>query len=162
MKIQPFEIRPASLSDLTALSQVESRSFSTPWSDASISSFINGGSFRTCYVASTFESQSEVVGYVAIQYIFDEAEISNIVVCPEMRGNGIGRALLDKAISFSSKQGIDKIFLEVRESNVVARSLYESIGFESVGRRTGYYSIPEEDAILYSLAVKGKKNSGIN
>jgi ribosomal-protein-alanine N-acetyltransferase len=41
------------------------------------------------------------------------------------------------------------VFLEVRESNAAARTLYENAGFEQTGRRRSYYTSPLEDAILY-------------
>ena len=42
-------------------------------------------------------------------------------------------------------------WLEVRPSNNAARSLYESFGFEEVGRRRRYYDDTQEDAILLAL-----------
>jgi len=44
----------------------------------------------------------------------------------------------------------DAIFLEVRASNTAARRLYENLGFKEAGCRKGYYTNPNEDAVLYS------------
>jgi len=41
--------------------------------------------------------------------------------------------------------------LEVRESNEAALSLYASRGFETIGRRAGYYDAPREDARVLAL-----------
>jgi ribosomal-protein-alanine N-acetyltransferase len=45
------------------------------------------------------------------------------------------------------------VFLEVRESNTAARTLYERAGFEQSGRRESYYTNPPEDAILYRFTL---------
>lgn len=153
MKMQPFDIRPASAEDLVELVGIERNSFSSPWSEDSICSFIQDDLNRACFVAAISGSPFNVVGYVAIQYVLDEAEISNIAVSPEIRGGGVGRALLSKAVSFLAEKGVHKIFLEVRESNIAARSLYASFGFESIGRRPKYYSNPDEDAIICSVSI---------
>ena len=45
------------------------------------------------------------------------------------------------------------MFLEVRESNIAARKLYEKAGFEPTGRRKSYYTDPLEDALLYRRSL---------
>ena len=62
---------------------------------------------------------------------------------------GIGRRLLEELMSRARETGADALFLEVRESNTAARSLYEQVGFEPTGRRKSYYKEPQEDGILY-------------
>jgi [ribosomal protein S18]-alanine N-acetyltransferase len=47
-----------------------------------------------------------------------------------------------------TEDGVRAVYLEVRESNQRARTLYESSGFDSVGRRRGYYRHPLEDALV--------------
>ncbi|MCC6363323.1 MAG: ribosomal protein S18-alanine N-acetyltransferase [Bryobacterales bacterium] len=86
----------------------------------------------------------------------DEREVLNIAVLPEYRSLGIGEALL-RALVFSGETG--DVFLEVRESNDVARRLYERVGFEDVGRRPGYYEDPPETAVIMRIAVTGADRS---
>jgi ribosomal-protein-alanine N-acetyltransferase len=57
------------------------------------------------------------------------------------------KALMKRA----RNQAATAILLEVRESNLAARGLYEKRGFREVGRRRSYYADPVEDAILYTL-----------
>ena len=45
------------------------------------------------------------------------------------------------------------VFLEVRPSNLAARSLYEKIGFTMLGLRRGYYRNPSEDAIVMGKSL---------
>ena len=60
----------------------------------------------------------------------------------------VGAALLGTVLDFAAFQGVQKVWLEVRESNTAARKLYEKVGFAAVGKREKYYSAPVEDAVM--------------
>ena len=90
-----------------------------------------------------------VVGYIAILCILDEGNLVSIAVHEDCREMGIASELLDIAYGKAAERGVASIHLEVRESNEAAIGLYEKEGFSEVGRRKGFYSKPEEDAILY-------------
>lgn len=79
------------------------------------------------------------VGFVLARRILDEAEVLLIAVVPHQRQQGIGRQLLEDVIATARAQGATSLFLEVRESNTAALSVYTAHGFEIVGRRRGYY-----------------------
>jgi len=86
-----------------------------------------------------------IVGFlVARTLAADEREILNLAVAPDFRRKGVARALLDSA--FEGFRG--SVFLEVRESNLVAQEFYKSLGFKELSRRTGYYDNPAETAIV--------------
>lgn len=89
-----------------------------------------------------------LVGYAAVWTIVDQAEIGNVAVAPESRGRGAGRALVREALNRARERGGRECFLEVRESNSIAQTLYESFGFVAVGRRRRYYNSPVEDALI--------------
>ena len=76
----------------------------------------------------------------------DEHEILNLAVAPESRRQGVARALLQAALARGGSW-----FLEVRESNHLARIFYESMGFREIGLRPGYYQAPPEMAIVMGL-----------
>ncbi|HDQ73881.1 MAG TPA: GNAT family N-acetyltransferase [Chloroflexi bacterium] len=79
----------------------------------------------------------KVVGNVSLRpgTEYDSFFIGNVAVHPAYRGRGIGRALMDAALDAVAMAGGDGwVGLEVREENVVARKLYEKLGFRSVGR----------------------------
>ena len=78
----------------------------------------------------------------------EEGEIADLAVAPAARRRGIGGVLLDRVVATAMESGVGALYLEVRESNVAARALYQSRGFDMVGRRRGYYSRPAEDALL--------------
>jgi ribosomal-protein-alanine N-acetyltransferase len=81
---------------------------------------------------------------VARRAAADESELLNLVVAPEFRGKGIARALLRDLVR--THRG--SLYLEVRESNLPARNLYNSMGFQEVNIRAKYYQSPPEAAIV--------------
>jgi ribosomal-protein-alanine N-acetyltransferase len=74
----------------------------------------------------------------------DEAEILNLAVDPAFRRRGVALALVAAVPR-------PIVFLEVRESNGAARALYGKAGFTESGVRFGYYSSPQESAIVMRL-----------
>ena len=60
----------------------------------------------------------------------------------------LGSALLDDALRQATRRGVSRLYLEVRESNEAARAMYAAWGFDTVGRRRGYYERPREDALV--------------
>ena len=60
----------------------------------------------------------------------------DIVVSPELRGIGLGRRVLTSLMAWGRDEGAHTAYLQVREDNEVARSLYQSLGFEVAYRYT--------------------------
>ena len=88
---------------------------------------------------------NRIVGFlVARTLAADEREILNLAVAPDFRRKGVARVLFDSA--FKGFRGA--VFLEVRESNQIAREFYKSLGFKALSKRAGYYSSPPESAIV--------------
>jgi ribosomal-protein-alanine acetyltransferase len=90
-----------------------------------------------------------ILGFLIARHLALEWELENIVVAPTARRGGIGKRLLRALLTTARKTDNSAVFLEVRESNSAARALYETAGFERIGRRYAYYTSPSEDAILY-------------
>lgn len=82
-----------------------------------------------------------------------EWEIENIVVDPALRKQGIGQALIRELGTRAKELGGIRIHLEVRESNAAAIALYRKLGFAETTRRRAYYRNPDEDALLFTLAL---------
>ncbi len=97
------------------------------------------------------EGARQLVGLFSGWVVVDEMEIDNLVVAERARQQGIGRALLAEALQQAWQLGARYAFLEVRESNLAALSLYHSAGFMQSGRRRGYYYDPIEDALMLRL-----------
>jgi ribosomal-protein-alanine N-acetyltransferase len=133
-------IRQAVPSDLPALTEIENESFSAePWP---LDSFLA----YDCLVA---ELASEIAGFLISREVFagepapPEREILNLAVAKRFRRQGIASSLL--AFELQRK---DILFLEVRESNSGAQTLYRRFGFFEIGRRKDYYRHPSETAIV--------------
>ena len=100
--------------------------------------------------ASPSENRSAgILGFLVARRLGSDWELENIVVSEMFQREGIGRRLLEELLSETRETGGDALFLEVRESNTAARSLYEQVGFQPAGRRKSYYQDPQEDGILY-------------
>lgn len=163
-------VRRAENEDFECIYEIEKVCFSDPWSPGMFDSFKNTA-FGECAAAYCGE---ELCGYACI-YIIDgepalfngDCELADIAVSPEHRRKNIARALLGYVYSRAIKRYCAHIFLEVRESNTAARRLYESEGFNVMGKRKNYYASPREDAVLMKkelaedLSASGKNNVDI-
>ncbi len=138
--------------DLEKIAAIEQVSFPDPWSVDSLWTFASDDTVRTLVTAKEKES-GDLVGYYALQYVLDEAEIAILAVAVKYRRQGVGRELIDEIKSFCKRKKITTLHLEVRSENEAAIHLYRAMGFEEVGRRRDYYEKPIDDAILFSLSI---------
>lgn len=145
-------VRRAGDPDVAAVAAIESVSFSDPWTTEAFVSALDLGHMRFFVAeeggADAGGGDAVLLGYVVALVVADEGEIADLAVAPEARRRGIGGLLLDRVAAEAEELGIRSLYLEVRESNVAARALYQSRGFTAVGRRRGYYQHPTEDALL--------------
>lgn len=103
--------------------------------------------------AFVLEGNSVVLGFLVARAVDKEWELENIVVTGSAQRRGLGTELLNELLSLARTRHGESIFLEVRESNLSARSFYERRGFLECGRRRNYYGAPQEDAIVYRLRL---------
>jgi ribosomal-protein-alanine N-acetyltransferase len=80
--------------------------------------------------------------------LFNESEILNIAVHPNFQRKGVAQELFETFIMFCRRKEIKEIWLEVRASNLKARTFYEKNGFKEMYRRKNYYTNPPEDAVI--------------
>jgi ribosomal-protein-alanine N-acetyltransferase len=138
----PVVIRPMRGSDIEPVSKIERQSFSTAWNtQAYITELANPAAvYLVAAIGDT------VVGYCGQWVIMDESHITTIAVIPELRGRRIGERLLCEMLRVCRQHGATRATLEVRETNIVAKTLYEKYGFKTVAARKGYYSDNNENA----------------
>ena len=98
--------------------------------------------------ALVVEQEGTVAGFIVGRQVQDEWEIENIAVTDAARRCGLGSRLVGELLDLVRTRGGKSVFLEVRESNRAARSLYEKWAFLEVGRRKMYYQNPAEDALV--------------
>jgi ribosomal-protein-alanine N-acetyltransferase len=111
----------------------------SPWSEEQILADMQQDNVDYFFL----EDEKELIGFLSVQHLVGEVEITNIAVRKSYQGQGLGAQLM------ASLDDMDfPIFLEVRESNKSAQALYQKFGFELVGKRKRYYHEPVEDAMI--------------
>ncbi|WP_078120749.1 ribosomal protein S18-alanine N-acetyltransferase [Thiosocius teredinicola] len=143
-------IRPMGAEDLDAVLVVEHNAYTHPWSVGIMRDCLRVG--YSCWVC---EVGNELVGHAVMSVAIGEAHLLNICVDPQWQGRGVGRRLLRRMFRIARERDADTMFLEVRDTNLGARGLYESEGFGEIGRRRDYYPAirGREDAIVYAKAI---------
>lgn len=139
-----MELRRMINADVSAVAKIEAESFSDPYSERSISDILcTEGAM--CFSAI---SDGRVVAYFLGRLIAPEGELYRIATDTNYRKRGIAYRLLDYAVKSSRSHGLEALFLEVRESNFPAISLYRQYGFRTISKRRNYYKNPTEDAVI--------------
>lgn len=171
--LPPVKIRSAVITDIPDIIDLERRCPSAAhWTQAQYSKFFRQGleqreghPERLVLVAETLVAETsppaqsvshaviELAGFLVAVHITSEWELENIAVTPSVRRRGIGRKLLDAFLARARGTKSEAVFLEVRESNAAARTLYEEAGFSQTGRRKAYYPDTQEDAVLYRKSL---------
>jgi ribosomal-protein-alanine N-acetyltransferase len=142
------QMRAMRVDDLVTISALENASYEFPWSLGIFSDCLKTG--HPCWVLCV---GGEIVGYGILSIGAGEAHVLNICIASTYRGQGLGRYLLGRLLNLARWHGSERVFLEVRPSNPLAKSLYESTGFVEIGRRPRYYPARDgrEDAIVMVL-----------
>lgn len=157
--------RAMTRSDLDGVAAIETSAYEFPWSRRSFELCLESGSeCRLAVVEGRWPSECEnletdkgerLAGYGILSAVLDEAQLLNICVETNMRGHGHGGALARHMVERAAVRGVKVVFLEVRLSNRIAMTLYDTIGFREVGRRRGYYraGAGREDAMVMALTL---------
>lgn len=143
---------------IPAVAALEAECFAHPWQQSSIEECFQNPAYFF-FVAK--DEEGNVLGYIATYQVRDEAFVENICVTESARRQGVGRALVERAVENCEANGASFLSLEVRRSNTAAIGLYESFGFELEGTRKKYYSDPEEDALILTRYFERKRAEAI-
>lgn len=141
-----MNIREMTWDDLEQVVTIENENFSSPWSETGFFTYL----MREDALFLVAEEGEEILGYCGVIMAADEGDITNVSVKKEVQGKGIGTALLKELIIQTGNKGVATLFLEVRESNQPAITLYKKQGFVPMGVRKNYYTDPVEDGITMS------------
>jgi ribosomal-protein-alanine N-acetyltransferase len=133
--------------DVPRILHIERMSFTSPWSEAAFYQEIH----KQYALSRVAEFGQDVVGYICVNYLFDEGHILNLAVHPDFRRQGVATALMKDTLQELKKKGCMFFYLEVRVSNLAAKTFYERFGFSIVAFRKNYYISPDEDAALMAL-----------
>ncbi|MEO8810821.1 MAG: ribosomal protein S18-alanine N-acetyltransferase [Rhodanobacter sp.] len=149
-----IQVRGMRLTDLAAVSTLENLSYEFPWAPGIFSDCVKAG--HSCWVLCVGEV---IAGYGILSTGAGEAHLLNLCIGPDHRGRGLGRYLLERLLEIAKWNRAERVFLEVRPSNPLAKTLYESVDFKSIGTRPRYYPARDgrEDAIVMVLEVPAGK-----
>jgi ribosomal-protein-alanine N-acetyltransferase len=144
-------MRPA---DVPEVHRIERLSYSVPWSELTFRGLLQ----RSDADLLVIELDGQLTGYAVFWQVLDQGELGNVAVDPQWRRHGLARQLIAAVMERAAARGVRELFLEVRPSNVGARLLYESFGFERVGQRKNYYQEPVEDAVVMRVFLPQGQN----
>jgi ribosomal-protein-alanine N-acetyltransferase len=161
-----IDVRRAVEADIPRILEIERESEAAAhFSEADYRQAIRSGAgesaaWRIVLIAETVQC---VDGFLVARFLHEEWEIENVAVAKAARRLGFGATLVNAFLKSHfcsnnemqiSEASVKSVFLEVRESNLAARKLYEKLCFNIVGRRTFYYHQPAEDAIVYRYSFQ--------
>lgn len=151
-KVDLMRLRKMHKTDLARVLEIEAQNYTFPWSEEIFNDCFSVLSY-SCWVCE--DEKKNVIAYAILSTGAGEAHILNISVDPATQGLGIGRKIMEYLIEIAAKKA-QTLFLEVRPSNKKAQALYESLGFNEIGIRKGYYPAENnsrEDAIMLALEL---------
>ncbi|MFB3853598.1 MAG: ribosomal protein S18-alanine N-acetyltransferase [Vicinamibacterales bacterium] len=132
--------------DLEDVLEIERTSFENPWTWEMLRGELMNAPVSRIYLLRN--GAGRTLGFCSVWVVEDELHINNLAVDPEWRRMGAGRAIMNAVLERAARLGCRTATLEVRRSNAAARALYEGLGFGLIGIRKGYYTKPDEDALV--------------
>ncbi|MEQ1630224.1 MAG: ribosomal protein S18-alanine N-acetyltransferase [Gallionella sp.] len=143
-------MRDMTLADVDAVCAIEQLVQPYPWSRGNFTDALGSG-----YRCVVDEVVGQIVSYSVLMPVLDEAELLNIGVAAAQQRKGLGKAMLDAQMQWARTQNMQRIFLEVRVSNLPAIALYRAVGFIEIGMRRGYYqnAAGREDAMAMACEL---------
>ena len=143
-------VRRLAADDIEQIIKIEQVAYPYPWTRAIFEDCMRAG-----YACFGLQLGKDLVGYTIFNWAAGEAHLLNICIHPDWQKQGFGSLLLEYTISHVTRRQNDTLFLEVRESNPQAVTLYGKKGFVTVGRRPGYYRGDKgrEDATVMRLEL---------
>ena len=142
-------IRKMRLEDIENIAALEAEVFTDAWSGRALEETYA----QTQTLNLVAYEDGRLIGYLILYYVLEEGEIARIAVAPGSRRQGVGGRLLLELEDLCLDNGITRLMLEVRESNLTAISFYEEYGFEQDGVRRNFYADPREDGVLMSRRI---------
>ena len=141
--------------DVDAVHVIDQASFAIPWSRDAFAKEAENSCARYLVLCE----DGTPVAYAGMWFDLDEAQITNIAVHPDKRGQHYGKRIVADLIQLAADSGMRFMSLECRRSNIVAQNLYHGAGFVDVGFRKRYYADNNEDALVMALTQMPEGNA---
>lgn len=135
------------IEDIPTLVEIEKEHNPFPWNSNHFAD-----SLRAKHSCWTLKKDNEILGYAIQQLSKEEGELLNIAIHPNHRRKKYAQFLINHLFELAIQKQIKSIFLEVRESNKIAQSFYNKLGFHQIGTRKNYYPAlnGREDALIFA------------
>lgn len=151
----PGYFMPIGPAEVDTLLAIESSAYEFPWSRGNFIDSLNAG-----YLArKRVDAAGQWLGYFIAMPGVQELHLLNLTVAPAHQRQGHARAMLDRLVEEGVSLGAQRVWLEVRVSNVRAQQIYRRYGFREIGMRRGYYpggALGRENALVMSLDLSGR------
>ena len=150
-------LAPMTVAELQSVVGIEAAAYDFPWTRGNFIDSLAAG-----YLARVLsDADGRVIGYFVAMKGVEEMHLLNLTVTPHEQGKGHARHMLDELVAMCATIQARQLWLEVRESNTRARTLYARYGFRHIGVRRAYYPAlhgRREDAAVMALEVKGVRH----
>ena len=146
-----YHLRKMVEDDLRGVMRIEMETFPAPWTPLAFALELrhNGGADYRVLVSPA----GDIAGYTGVWHMQGLAQLLRIAVDPALSGRGLGSMMLCALCDRAAAKGLDRVMLEVRESNATAQAFYRANGFSQAGVLSDYYSNPDESAIIMNKAL---------
>ena len=143
---EPLVYRSLTEEDAPSLAALDALCFGKSWKEDAFLGDLRGS--KEAYYEGAFNSSGKLIGFAGAVSLLGEGEVNRVAVHPLYRTRGIGGACLDRVIGRMTGDGTETIFLEVREANRSAITLYKNAGFRVISKRKNYYQETGENALI--------------
>lgn len=143
-------LRPMSPDDVASVARIEGEICAYPWTLGNFADSLHAG--YSCWVNDFGDG---IASYGVLMVAAGEAQLLNLGVATAWQGRGLGQEMLGHLTGVARSHRAEVLLLEVRESNHVARRLYDRHGFRQLAIRRRYYPSPQgrEDAVVMELPL---------
>lgn len=144
--LEHLNIRLMSLEDVPKVYDLERACFNdSSWTIDAFYHEVEKNEFARYFV---MEYENEIIGYIGLWIVIDQAQVTTVAVTESMRGHGLGKLIVEYAMSYA-RQTCQTMSLEVRIENGAARHVYEKLGFNYGGKRKNYYGEGEDALVMW-------------
>lgn len=139
------QFRAMTEADIDAVLAIELQIHNHPWTRGMFIDSLTGGHEGWLMIRG-----KELIAYAILMPVLDEIHLLDIGVAKNWQRQGFGEKIYNLIIMLYKDRGMQKLLLEVRQSNAAALALYRHAGCREIGRRKGYYPTTDgrEDAIV--------------
>ena len=152
-QVDLMRFRKMSKADLPRVLEIESQGYNYPWKEPIFHDCLNAAHYD-CWVCE--DTEDKMLAFCIVSTAVGESTVLNLCIDPVMRKQGLGRKFMLYVIENAQARKAESVFLEVRPSNTGAIALYESMGFNEIGTRPGYYKAENgerEDALMMAYTI---------